>query len=299
MKINDIVIFKDIHYQQAKTKIKNDYPPISAKIEIAKDVFIEIIDSDLATEIFLNCTPNGSSDEAADQRQLYSFVRENAPTQPFFKWDNDENLQICIALSRLIQPTTISFEYSARVVYLNGRVHEIIPGPVSNFGAHAWVATEESRNWLTEIEGEELSELFNKYKNSNLPTRIRQASWYLEYIFRSYHLDIRWPLLCTALESLIHTDKYKSTRQFSKRVSRLANEVGIQNFDETKAEQAYDYRSRLVHGQLLRDLKEYDAELYIGMEEILRKVLKLSIISNSFAKVFSSEASIKKRWPIK
>jgi len=266
MKINDIVIFKDIHYQQAKTKIKNDYPPISAKIEIAKDVFIEIIDSDLATEIFLNCTPNGSSDEAADQRQLYSFVRENAPTQPFFKWDNDENLQICIALSRLIQPTTISFEYS---------------------------------NWLTEIEGEELSELFNKYKNSNLPTRIRQASWYLEYIFRSYHLDIRWPLLCTALESLIHTDKYKSTRQFSKRVSRLANEVGIQNFDETKAEQAYDYRSRLVHGQLLRDLKEYDAELYIGMEEILRKVLKLSIISNSFAKVFSSEASIKKRWPIK
>ncbi|MFC2166166.1 hypothetical protein ACFLT2_14355, partial [Acidobacteriota bacterium] len=202
-------------------------------------------------------------------------MRENAPIQPFFKWDKDEKLQTCIALSRLVQPTTISFEYSASVVYLNDRVNEIIPGPVSGFGAHAWVATEESRNWLTEIEGEELSELFINYKKSNLPQRIRQALWYLEYIFRLSHLDIRWPLLCTALESLIHTDKYRSTRQFSKRVSKLANEVGIHNFDETKAEQAYNYRSTLIYGKLLRDLEHYEAELYIGMEEILIKVLKL------------------------
>ncbi|MFC2166167.1 hypothetical protein ACFLT2_14360 [Acidobacteriota bacterium] len=53
MKINDIVVFKDIYYQQAKKKIKNEFPPISAKIGIAQDVFIEKINENLANEFFL------------------------------------------------------------------------------------------------------------------------------------------------------------------------------------------------------------------------------------------------------
>jgi len=38
-----------------------------------------------------------------------------------------------------------------------------------------------------------------------------------------------------------------STRQFSKRVSRLADEVGIPYFDELKDEQACKFRSTLSY----------------------------------------------------
>lgn len=122
--------------------------------------------------------------------------------------------------------------------------------------------------------------------------------WFLEYVFRSYYIDLRWPLVCIGLEHLIHTDRYNSTKQFSSRVSILAEELGVSGFYEKKAREAYALRSTLVHGQRLRDLEEYEVELYEEIEGILRGAIKKAILDYSFARIFESDDAIKERWPL-
>jgi len=298
MNIKDVAVFINAYYQKANQELKESFPPIRNKLIIDENIFIDKLPSEVCRKIYSDCKPKGFSDATPQFGQLYSFIRDNAPESPPLEWDSDERLQLCIALSRIIHPTTINFEYSARIKYENDNIREIIPGPVSDFGAHAWVTRESHRNWLTENEGKELAILVKAYNNAELPKRVKQALWILEYVFRTYYIDIRWPLICIGLESLIHTDKYKSTKQFSCRVSKLAKEVGKSDFTEIIAEDAYTARSTVVHGQLINGLEEYKLELYEALEEILRLILKKSILNNSFAYIFSSTDKIKERWPI-
>lgn len=298
MDIKDVAIFKNSGLHRASKDTVKSFPPIRNKLMLEENISIEKLPRDLSESIFSSCEPKGASDATRQYAQLYSVVRYNAPASPPLDWDSDERLQICMALSRLIYPTTISFEYSARIIYEDDKIHDIIPGPVSGFGAHAFVSRENSRNWLTEAEGNEIAILINTYFEADLPTKIRQALWYLEYAFRTYFMDVRWPLICMGLESLIHTDRHRSTKQFSFRVKKLASEVGKSDFPEQKADEAYIMRSKLVHGQLIRDIEEYKLELYEALEEILRGVLKKAILDSSFADIFSSDDKIRNRWPI-
>jgi hypothetical protein len=121
---------------------------------------------------------------------------------------------------------------------------------------------------------------------------------YLEYAFRTHFIDVRWPLVCIGLEYLIHTDRTNSTKQFTFRVTKLAEEAGKSNFDEDKAKEAYAMRSMLVHSQLLRDLEENKLELYQEIEELLRIVIKRAILDSTFAEIFSSDERIRNKWPI-
>jgi len=302
MKIKDVAIFTDAHFSHSDRETKESFPPIQDKLIITDDIFIDKLPDDESLKMFSACEPKGYKySPYGSERpfgQLYSFIRVNAPEPPLFKWDNDERLQLCIGLSRLIHPTTISFEYSGRIIYENNEISEIIPGPIAGFGAETWVASEDHRNWLTELEGNELSNLFRTYINTNLPKRVAGAMWYLEYAFRSHHVDLRWPIVCIGLEYLIHTDLYNSTKQFVLRVTKLAEELGISNFDEDKTRDAYALRSTLVHGQLLRDLEEYKLELYEEIEGLLRTIIKKAILDSNFANIFESDNRIKERWPI-
>jgi len=299
MSIKDVAIFTNSGIIQASQEEIKQSPPIQNKLIIADDIFIDKLPREEAQELFSACEPKGFNFSPIRQfAQLYSFIRVNPPDSPPLEWDSDELLQLCIGLSRLIHPTTISFEYSGRVRFINNNILEIIPGPIAGFGAKTWVAKEEHRNWLIESEGTELSCLFQTYVNSDLPKRVKGALWYLEYAFRNFFLDIRWPLVCIGLEYLIHTDRHNSSKQFSFRVAKLAEEVGKGNFNEDKAKEAYAMRSTLVHGQLLRDLEAYKLELYEALEEILRGVLKKAILDSSFADIFSSDDKVRNKWPI-
>ena len=100
------------------------------------------------------------------------------------------------------------------------------------------------------------------------------------------------------LESLIHTDMWKSTLQFSKRVPKIAEQVGIQDFNEDNANDAYDMRSGLVHGQLLRDIGEIKLELYEKVEKILRLAIKRAILEPSYNLTFSCDDKIRENFPI-
>lgn len=298
MGIKDVAIFTNISYGRATEEFTESFPPIRNKLILDEDIYIDRLARKLAHRIFLDCSPKGFSDATPQFAQLYSFIRDNAPESPRLTWDSDERLQICIVLSRLIHPTNISFKYSARIVYENDDIQEIIPGPVTGFGAYSWVIRENCRNWLTQEEGEKTASLISAYNKANLPRRVKQALWFLEYAFRTELLDIRWPLTCMGLESLIHTDRYGSTKQFSKRLAKLALEVGITDFDEQKAEEGYSMRSHLVHGQLIGSLDEGTWNLIVSLEEILRGILKKSILDQSFADIFASDDIIRDKWSI-
>jgi hypothetical protein len=299
MKIMDVAIFKNAHFNQSDAETKESFPPIQNKLLITDELFIDRLPREESLKVFSACEPKGFNFEPQRQfGQLYSFIRINPPESPPLEWDSDERLQLCIGLSRIIHPTTISFDYSCRLIYENNNISEIIPGPIAGFGAKTWVANEEHRDWLTELEGNELSSLFQTYQKVDLPGRVKGALWYLEYAYRSYFIDLRWPIVCMGLEYLTHTDPYKSTKQFTIRTAKLAEEVGISAYDENKAREAYDMRSTLVHGQLLRDLEEYKIGLYEEIEELLRMVLKRAILDSDFATIFESDNQIRERWPI-
>jgi len=299
MKTKDVSIFPNAYVIQANSEVIKSFPPIRNKLTIADDILIDILPREESLKVFSACEPKGFNFSPQRQfGQLYSFIRTNPPESPPLAWDSDERLQLCIGLSRIVHPTTISFEYSSRVRYDDNNILEIIPGLIRGFGAQTWVTREEHRNWLTESEGTELSYLFQTYLRLDLSKRIRGALWYLEYAFRTHFIDVRWPLVCIGLEYLIHTDRFNSTKQFVFRVTKLAEEVGISNFDEDKAKEAYAMRSTLVHGQLLRDLEGYKLELYEKIEELLRMVIKKAILDRSFAGIFSSEENIRNKWPI-
>jgi len=299
MKIKDVAIFSNAHFNQSNSETKGTFLPIQNKLIIADDIFIDKLPREESLKVFSACEPKGYNFSPQRQfGQLYSFIRVNAPESPPLEWDSDERLQLCIGLSRIIHPTTISFEYSSRVRYENNNILDIIPGPITGFGAKTWVTREEHRNWLTESEGEELSSLFQTYIKVNLPKRVKGSLWYLEYAFRSYFVDLRWPLVCIGLEYLIHTDLYQSTKQFTFRTAKMAEEVGISSFNEDKAKEAYAMRSTLVHGQLLRELEEYNLKLYEEIEGLLRMVIKKAIFDSAFAEIFLSDEKIKEKWPI-
>lgn len=299
MKIKDVAVFPNAQFNQSNSATKESFLPIQNKLIIADDIFIDKLPREESLKVFSACEPKGYNFNPQRQfGQLYSFIRVNAPESPPLEWDSDERLQLCIGLSRIIYPTTISFEYSSRVRYENNNILDIIPGPIAGFGAKTWITREEQRNWLTESEGEELSSLFQTYLKINLPKRVKGSLWYLEYAFRSYFVDLRWPLVCIGLEYLVHTDLYRSTKQFTVRAAKMAEEVGITSFNEDKAKEAYAMRSTLVHGQLLRELEEYNLELYEEIEGLLRTVIKKAIFDSAFAEIFSSDEKIREKWPI-
>lgn len=280
--------------------LHSSQPPPEARFNLADDLWVGKLDDETAKNILDSCEPTGRWVKKPVKlfSQLYAFVREPASEEPLYTWDSDLRLQFCIALSRLIHPTSISFEHAARITYeSDGSVREIIPGPVKGFGSEAYVANENSRNWLITDDLQALREILKQTRLSNLPPRVHRALWYHEFAARTREVSVRWTLVCTALEALVHTDRLHSTKQFKKRVPQLAKELGTCQFSEDDAETAYDLRSRVSHGQGLASLKAQDRNLYERMENVLRHTLVHTIHHPEFAQAFESDQTIQTRWP--
>ena len=122
--------------------------------------------------------------------------------------------------------------------------------------------------------------------------------WYHEYAARSYEIDLRWTLIATGIEVIVHTDRYKSTRQFVERVQRLSVAVGAGSITKNQAEEMYEFRSSLAHGQGLRGITLEKEKLYKKMEDILRLTIRKSILESSFQDLLSDPDQIRKIWPV-
>lgn len=278
--------------------IANPLPPDGFKL--ADDLWIGKIEPDVARIIldFGEPPTHGMPKPAVQFAQLYAFVREPVQSDPF-KWDEDSRLQTCVALSRLVHPTTISLRYAARVRYnSDSSVSDAYPADIRGVGIDTFLAAPLERDWLTDSEAGRLKEILANLANSPLPLRASRALWYHEYAVRTFYIEVRWTLVCTALEALVHTDRQHSTKQFTIRVSQLASQLCLGGFGLPEAARAYDLRSRLAHGQRFEELTSPDRTLYETMEAILRMAVLRATEDRSFASVFESDDAIRKRWPL-
>ncbi|HXU19380.1 MAG TPA: hypothetical protein VN788_02220 [Verrucomicrobiae bacterium] len=245
--------------------------------------------------IFDACSPAGYNFHPFRQFGCrYAFCRKVEPGHTdYYRWDTDGWLRRILFLSRLIRPTTIGTNLSARLYFRDAELQTIVPGPTQGFGTHAWVvATSRWRDWLSVQEFERLRDSIPIY-NLNPPDRVRQARKHIDNAFHSFYLDQRCASIVTAFESLLKVSSFKATRQFASRVPKLAERAGLE-ITEPEAIALYADRSAFVHGTQVSfmDLSDELIAHYNRFEEVLRCCLLRASTEPAFAALFSSDETV-------
>lgn len=273
------------------------HPPIE-KFQLAEDLSIIKLKNVVADKIMEYCEPHvyGTQHPMRQFAQLYAFVRTGPVSESLWGWKRDDRLELCVALSRLVHPTSVSLTYHAQInVSHNGDLTQVIPIDSGGNATGAWIAQREGPDWLTETQAAALRELV-----SRLPLKFRErlhrALFYNELAARNYYADVRWTLIATALEALIHTEVGRSTFQFKTRSAKLATAVGVTDFTEESAGAFYHLRSQIAHGQGVGELSAEDYRVYRAGEDVLRAVLTKSILDPAFAATFTDEETIRTNW---
>jgi hypothetical protein len=231
----------------------------------------------------------------------FGFVRINPPEpERRFQFDSDSALRRVIQLSRLVRPTNISTSYAARVTETaEGRM--ITPCMARGIGTVVFTSRGgDTMLWDEDIV--ELRRLVAAFRAEAMPTRVLRSMWFHEYLFSARYIEVRFPHLITALEALIHTDERgnagsytKSTEQFVKRLAKLKSLVPGLPWSESDLEDAYNYRSGLVHGRMPGEeaLQPAAREVYDRIEDGLRLILVQAILRPDVAEIFSVDQNIR------
>ena len=296
--------FVDVVLVPRSGDTSNDVFRLEECIDLGSDLEVVPVTWEIDRLIRKSCDPPGRQrfDLAIDLRgaPLYAFQRVNAPREPHFTWDSDDRLQLCVALSRFVRPTSISLSYAVRVIgHLTTGLHEIIPGPVRGSGGEAWTATPE-HDWLTLDDFRELRVLIAAFlpKPFAIGSRLQHAMWYHEYAARTYVVDVRLPFIATAVEALVTTSSGSPTRHFIKRLPQLAAQLGLQAISNADATEMYSLRSNLIHGAKHGGLGTDDLEFYRRMEDVVRLTLKRAVIDDEFRAIFDTAGAIDAAFPV-
>lgn len=281
-----------------------DVPPIHKRTDLSDQLWIGHLDADMAKIIMETCEPKalGLTPPARQRAHLYAFVRELPSESEILWWDTDHQLTAAVAVSRLVRRTSIGFAYAARVGIESGVVKEVLPAEIHGISRDAFLSPNRTRDWLTRADAETLRQLVPLLW-SQLPRRVHNALWHHEYAARTYYLDHRWTLVVTGLEALVHTDRRRSTAQFTGRVTKLASELAI-NLSKADASEAYDLRSQLAHGAAFlstgttQRLSPSQVGLYDRLEDILRLAVLRGMKDKAFADILDSDDKIRSRWSI-
>ena len=301
MSIQDVLV----NTSSFDTDLMIRFPSPMSRISLGHDVYVDFLESDIFGCVVTACDPPGYKYDLVGTRgQVYSFIRENPPENT--QWDPDGRLQEVVALSRLIVPSPVGLRYGARVHQAaSGEIERVVPADIHGLGDAAFVADPRSRTWLTADEFGELRCLFRLFRQRKLPLRVTRAMFYLEYAFRIFEIDVRWVLVVTGLEALVHTDQHASGRQFVQRTAALASEAGVTIYDENVARSCWDQRCEGVHGG---PFLSADATLspensvladYKSMESVLRLSVRRAIEDSELHAIFSDYEAIRRRWPVK
>lgn len=281
----------------------------TAPIEIVPEVSVEPVDHALAEAVMNACDPRGENFNPVRQFGCpYGFFRRPATSQAIegLSLDPDRRLYTCIALSRLIHPTAIGFEYAARIrQWING-AREIVPFIDNTINPYAFVQ-HTNENWLNPSDIISLASLAQTYFTHKPPARVKNALWHYEYAARAYYVDNRWLELTIALESLIHVYNEESTRgtrrcgstcRFVKRLAGLGAldpDLAVSEADLTAM---YTERSRLAHGQALGNLTPEVSALFEKLDTFVRLILRKAVREPSFASIFESASSLQRVLPL-
>jgi len=286
-------------YQQ----LAASHPPVENRVRAVSGLYIERLDLQLAKVIMDTCEPKtlGVMAPVRQFAHMYAYVREVHPQSSVTGWDEDHRLSRLVAISRLIHPTSVGLRYAARVSQDSDSLR-IVPAEIHGLAPDTFLSPNHKRDWLSQDEAKVAVELDAKTEpltQPAFPRRVSRALWYYDYAQKTYYADLRWTLIATALEALIHTGKRDSTKHFSRRVPALAAEVGAASLTPDECEDAYDYRSRLSHGDgFLSDMPTADITLYDKLEETLRLAILKAFTEPQFASIFLGDATIAARWKV-
>lgn len=277
---------------------------------ITDEVWLANFDTDFAKDIMDACQQRGKNfDPIRQYGAPYGFVRTEAPSAGNqLHFDSDARLFSCVALSRLVHPTSLGFQISARVLEWENGHRKIVPHAPDRFNAYAFV-TDTDSNWLVPSDVPDISRVASAYFRLKPPQRVLSAMLDFEMAARNYYVDVRWPLLVTGLEALIHvSDEHDprnptryagSTRVFVDRLLAVGKADPALEVDEAELRTIYDSRSTLVHGQAFGQLDQRNKELYRTTENLLRRILKKSVLEPTFAATFNSDAAIGSAYPLR
>lgn len=284
---------------QTPFTVFQEFPPIGEIERIGSEVWIGPLPEGISRDsIFDSCDPPGFEFRPVRQYGYrYSFVRvTHSSDSPSISWDEDRKLQVVIMLSRLVQPTTLGYHYSARAICKDGTLIQVVPGPTHGFTSHAWVSRDDWRDWLTKEDAAEIRRLHSLYNEQSLPARVRRAIRHFGHAQHTYFLDQRTASLVTSFESLLKTGRHKLTAKFIQRVTKLGMSVGM-SINAVDAEQFYYDRSSFVHGSILNVTDEMEPiRIYETMETVLRRSLMKAISDPLFASYFEDDARIESQF---
>lgn len=227
----------------------------------------------------------------------YGIARLAPPGHPS-QFDPDLRLRTCVQLSRVVHPTALGYVFAGRLITEDdGTIVEFAPARLLGAGRHAFVA-DPTQNWLGDDHVAVLQQLLAAFNPDAYPQRVLNALFYHEYVHQLQTIDARWPLAVTGLESLIHTDRNHSTRQFVQRLLGLQSTLGVAIANGEDLQAIYDRRSTLAHGQTLGGLTPENKRLYDLLELLLRTAIKNAILSLAFSDLFRDDARIRATWPV-
>lgn len=232
----------------------------------------------------------------------FAIYRQRAPKEPIkgMLWDADRAIAKCIQISRLIRPSSLAYRYACRIDLANG-LRTIIPAGVIGHQALAW-CVDESSDAIKDSDIALLRPLLAAYERAPLTNRVRNAIWMHEHLAWTRLMNIRWPLLVTALEALIHTDdralkrgRLGATDQFTRRLSKLQALLRLTLWTDDDLLGIYEHRSAFAHGRggTIDALRGDALRLYKLAEDGLRAVLRRAIEHEPTADIFSSDRTIR------
>lgn len=287
--------------RQATAEELKAHPPLGAdgkSFEISDFVAVERLGSEVANRLMDECTP-GNLGATRQYGERYSFVRRDAPLVQPYDWDQDHEITLTVALSRLVRPNAYSTQYAVRKVDY-GSTEKFIPlhGEGSFYG---YMVNPGHRDWLDAADGEELRELCGCYHSGSTDwgARERRAFRLCEESARKPYLDDAAMAMVTGLEALLHTKRKHSTRQFVERTVQLADQLGVAEYTREVAKAIYDFRSAAAHGSGPEGADDEQLPLRVrATQRLLRVTVSKLVREPAFGEIFRSVARIRVEFPI-
>ena len=269
------------------------------EISLASDLAIAPLPS-VRGELLAACDPRGINWTPPHKNYgaNYAIIRRNPPTELSLAFDPDRRLWTCVQLSRLIRPTSIGLGHGGRLsLTKTGEVERFVPSRIDGPAGRGWVA-EPDKNWIRDVDIADIRTVLAAFEAHPLPERVIQGLWQHEFLHQVPFVDVRWPLAAAGLESFVHTDRERSTRQFVVRILGIQEHLGVQLASEDELVRAYDRRSAIAHGRRLGDLNPEIRADYVKLEGALRTILVSAIRDPAFGGIFANADRIRDMWPV-
>lgn len=232
---------------------------------------------------------------------LYGLIRRHAPRgDTRDHCDPDHELSRVAAILRLARPHAMSLGDAARIILQPDGRREISPARVEGPGSKAYVIDPSDR-WIRDEDVSEARALLAALNNRILPQRMQWAMVAHELLHWEYHVEVRWLLLCTALEGMIHTDdrtlpsEMQNREQFVVRLRKLRDFVPPLDWTEIDLDTIYDHRNETMHGADVRAVWQCEPfpPLYKKTEAGLRTILTAAILNPEVAAIFGSDGAVR------